>query len=128
MRNKQMSNDEIERVSTTIKFIGKIGKNQKIDVKSMYLQPNTFITSIIRMLYKLDNRQNTLELVQNTVDQCLEIIENDDIESIVKTNFLIDLEKSKEGIRNLKFTYAEDTMFCCHLESIIQRIDSKYKK
>ena len=39
-----------------------------------------------------------------------------------------DLEKSKEGIRNLKFTYAEDTMFCCHLESIIQRIDSKYKK
>ncbi len=123
-----MSNDEIERVSTTIKFIGKIGKNQKIDVKSMYLQPNTFITSIIRMLYKLDNRQNTLELVQNTVDQCLEIIENDDIESIVKTNFLIDLEKSKEGIRNLKFTYAEDTMFCCHLESIIQRIDSKYKK
>ena len=128
MRNKQMSNDEIERVSTTIKFIGKIGKNQKIDVKSMYLQPNTFITSIIRMLYKLDNRQNTLELVQNTVDQCLEIIENEEIEPIVKTNFLIDLEKSKEGIRNLKFTYAEDTMFCCHLESIIQRIDSKYKK
>ena len=123
-----MSNDEIERVSTTIKFIGKIGKNQKIDVKSMYLQPNTFITSIIRMLYKLDNRQNTLELVQKAVEECLEIIENDDIEPIVKTNFLIDLEKSKEGIRNLKFTYAEDTMFCCHLESIIQRIDSKYKK
>ena len=80
------------------------------------------------MLYKLDNRQNTLELVQKAVEESLEIIENDDIEPIVKTNFLIDLEKSKEGIRNLKFTYAEDTMFCCHLESIIQRIDSKYKK
>jgi hypothetical protein len=120
-----MSNDEIERVSTTIKFIGKIGKNQKIDVKTMYLQPNTFITSIIRMMYKLDNRQNTLELVRNTVDQCLEIIENESTEPMIKTNFLIDLEKSKEGMRNLKFTYAEDTMFCCHLESIIQKIDSK---
>ena len=61
-------NDDINRISSTLKFIGKIGKNQKIDVKNMYLQPNTFITSIIRTIYQLDNRQNTLELIQKTIE------------------------------------------------------------
>lgn len=119
--------DDISRVSSTIKFIGQIGKHQKIDVKRMYLQPNTFITSIIRTMYQLDNRQNTLELIKNTIDQCFKILENKESDQTIHTNFMIDLEKSKEGIRNLKFTYSEDTMFCCHLESIIQKIDSKYK-
>ena len=119
--------DDISRISSTLKFIGQIGKNEKIDVKNMYLQPNTFITSIIRTLYQLDNRQNTLELIQKTIEQCLEIIQNDNTEPLIKTNFLVDLEKSKEGIRNLKYTYNNDTMFCCNLESIIQLIDSKFK-
>tara|TARA_B100001094_G_C18116577_1_gene764351 strand:- start:515 stop:895 length:381 start_codon:yes stop_codon:yes gene_type:complete len=119
--------DDISRISSTLKFIGQIGKNEKIDVKNMYLQPNTFITSIIRTLYQLDNRQNTLELIQKTIEQCLEIIQNDNTEPLIKTNFLVDLEKSKEGIRNLKYTYNNDTMFCCNLESIIQMIDSKFK-
>ena len=119
--------DDINRISSTLKFIGQINKNEKIDVKNMYLQPNTFITSIIRTLYQLDNRQNTLELIQKTIEQCLEIIQNDNTEPLIKTNFLVDLEKSKEGIRNLKYTYNNDTMFCCNLESIIQMIDSKFK-
>ncbi len=119
--------DDISRISSTLKFIGQIGKNEKIDVKNMYLQPNTFITSIIRTLYQLDNRQNTLELIQKTIEQSLEIIQNDNTETQIKTNFLVDLEKSKEGIRNLKYTYNNDTMFCCNLESIIQMIDSKFK-
>ena len=119
--------DDISRVSSTLKFIGQIGKNEKIDVKNMYLQPNTFITSIIRTLYQLDNRQNTLELIQKTIEQSLQIIKNENTETQIKTNFLVDLEKSKEGIRNLKYTYNNDTMFCCNLESIIQMIDSKFK-
>lgn len=119
--------DDINRISSTLKFIGQIGKNEKIDVKNMYLQPNTLITSIIRTLYQLDNRQNTLELIQKTIEQSLNIIQNDDTQPQMKTNFMIDLEKSKEGIRNLKYTYNNDTMFCCNLESIIQMIDSKFK-
>tara|TARA_B100000900_G_scaffold409124_1_gene424498 strand:- start:104 stop:484 length:381 start_codon:yes stop_codon:yes gene_type:complete len=123
----ESENDEISRVSSTLKFIGKIGKNEKIDIKNMYLQPNTFITSIIRTLYQLDNRQNTLELIQSTINQSVEIIKDTNIDPHLKTNFLIDLEKSKEGIRNLKYTYNNDTMFCCNLDSIIQMIDSKFK-
>ena len=119
--------DDISRISSTLKFIGQIGKNEKIDVKNMYLQPNTFITSIIRTLYQLDNRQNTLELIQKTIEQSLEIIRNEKTDELTKNNFLVDLEKSKEGIRNLKYTYNNDTMFCCNLESIIQMIDSKFK-
>lgn len=119
--------DDINRISSTLKFIGQIGKNEKIDVKNMYLQPNTLITSIIRTLYQLDNRQNTLELIQKTIEQSLNIIQSDDTQPQMKTNFMIDLEKSKEGIRNLKYTYNNDTMFCCNLESIIQMIDSKFK-
>jgi hypothetical protein len=123
----EKEDDDINRISSTIKFIGKIGKNEKIDVKNMYLQPNTFITSIVRTLYQLDNRQNTIELINKTIKQSLKIIEDDNTESLIKTNFLVDLEKSKEGIRNLKYTYNNDTMFCCNLESIIQLIDSKFK-
>ena len=119
--------DDISRISSTLKFIGQIGKNEKIDVKNMYLQPNTFITSIIRTLYQLDNRQNTLELIQKTIEQSLEIIRNEKTDELTKNNFLVDLEKSKEGITNLKYTYNNDTMFCCNLESIIQMIDSKFK-
>lgn len=119
--------DDIKRLSSTLKFIGQIGKNEKIDVKNMYLQPNTLITSIIRTLYQLDNRQNTLELINRTITQSMKIIQKEETEEHVKTNFLIDLEKSKDGIRNLKYTYNNDTMFCCNLESIIQLIDSKFK-
>ena len=89
----------------------------------MYLQPNTFITSIIRMLYKLDNRQNTLELVQNTVDQCLEIIENEEIEPIVKQ---FNRFRKKRRHRNLNL-HMQKIQCLLSFRIYYQRIDSKIK-
>jgi hypothetical protein len=56
-----------EDIIPKLKFISKLNKGDKINVKSMYIQPNNFYNKISRSFFNIDDRTNTLIFVQTTL-------------------------------------------------------------
>ena len=52
-----------KEVISRLKFIGKVQKGEKINVKYMFIQPEGIATKISRSLINHCNRQNTLNHV-----------------------------------------------------------------
>jgi hypothetical protein len=129
-----MSSFEEDNISR-LKFIGKIKKGEKINVKDMAVQPNNMYTKIHRSLVIVDNRNNTLGFILDTIkksfDELLSHL-NKSQENLfdlnISTNMIQDLENSKNGLNNLKDTYLDDLMFCCKIDTIIQDIDARLEE
>jgi hypothetical protein len=113
-----------------LKFISKISKGDKINVKYMIVQPDGFATKISRTIIAQDNRRNTLNFIRNTIDKTFEMISTyssstKQSNKAICLNIIIDLKNSKNGLHNLKETYLEDIKFCCDIDTAIQDIDAK---
>ena len=112
-----------------LKFIGKIQIGDKVNLKSMYIQPDGLITQLLRSINQ-DNRSKTLIFLQDTVNKTFEILQlyetsEKSADQIMCVNLLSDLKNSKSGLNNLKETYAEDIKFVCDLDTLLQTIDAK---
>ena len=113
-----------------LKFIGKIQKGEKINVRNLQVQPDSFLTSLSRTFFNVDNRLNTLHFVQETINRSFEILNTyecstDDSEKIMYTHLIHDLNNAKIGLINLKETYAYDRKVCCDLQVLLEIIDAK---
>ena len=122
--------EQTNEVISRLKFIGKLQTGDKINVKYMFVQQESIITSVSRYLIHQDNRQNTLNLVRDTIDKSFDIIyiyskSDNHAQKQISTNIINDLKNVKNGIRNLKDTYISDTKFCCDMDTILQEIDAK---
>lgn len=121
-----MDDDIIPR----IKFIGKIQKGEKINVKYMNIQQDNFLTKLSRSFIHTDTRANTLTFIQNTLKKGFEILSNH-LESTKQydkslcQNLMNDLRTCKSGLLNIKETYIEDLMFCCKIDSLIEETDAR---
>ena len=121
-----------KEVISRLKFIGKLQKGEKINVKYMYVQQDGIFTSISRAIINQDNRRNTLNFVRNTVTKTFEIIlrytnSSKTSEQCICCNIIKDLSSVKNGLRNLKDTYLSDIKFCCDMDTLLQEIDAKLK-
>lgn len=126
-----MSNFEEDNISR-LKFIGKIKKGDKINIKDLFVQPNNIITKINRSFVNVDNRNNTLSFILETIKKSFEELHEhlnkskDNIFDLnISSNIIVDLENSKTGLINLKDTYNDDLMFCCKIDTIVQDIDAR---
>ena len=122
--------DSNKEVISKLKFIGKIQKGEKINVKFMFIQPDGFVTKISRTVFYYDNRKNTLSFVQETINRSLEIINNSvnsskPSDEIMCKHIMFDLKQAKQGLINLKDTYVLDIKFCCDMDTFLQLIESK---
>jgi len=114
-------------VISRLKFISKIQKGEKINVKYMFVQPEGIITRLSRTLYYHCNRTNTLNFITNTIRATLQIISRcrkSDTDHLLCKNIITDLQESKKGIVNLKNTYIDDLKIGCDLDTVLQEIDS----
>lgn len=112
-----------------LKFIGKIQIGDKVNLRYMYIQPDGLITQISRSLLQ-DNRTKTLSFLQDTISKTFEILKcyektKKNSDKIMCTNLINDLKNSKNGLNNLKETYAIDVKFICDLDTLLQTIDAK---
>jgi len=116
-----------EEIISRLKFIGHIQKDEKINVRHVNRQPNTLFTKISRSVLYPDNRNNALKFVKDVVTRSFEIIEqyNHNGNHMVSRGIVADLIKARQGILNLKYTYNDDTKFCCDMDVIIETIGSK---
>ncbi len=111
-----------EEIIARLKFIGHIQKDEKINVRHVNRQPNNLLTKVSRTLIYPDNRSNALKFVKDVIDRSFEIIELQHSNTIICHGIVSDLIKAKQGIFNLKYTYNEDTKFCCDMDVIIEKI------
>lgn len=112
-----------------LKFIGKIQIGDKVNLKLMYMQPDGLLTQLSRSINQ-DNRAKTLIFLQDTINKTFEIFKfyeksDNNSEQIMCMNLYTDLKLSKQGLNNLKETYATDIKFTCDIDTLIQSIDGK---
>lgn len=122
--------DNNNDIISKLKFISRIDKGEKINVQGLFLQEESYLTSISRTVLRPESRTKTLSFLQNVVNNSIEIIvsyfsSSDFSKHLIAENLLKDLEQSKKGLENLKTTYSEDVMFCCNMDSLIEMIDIK---
>lgn len=124
-----MDNNKQETLSR-LKFVGRVKKNEKINVKGLFVQPNTFSTSVSRTFYYFDNKYNTLEFLRITIKDSFEIHKfyeksETPFERQLSANILHDLSAALQGLINLKITYANDIKFGCDIDTLIEEIEAK---
>lgn len=125
--NRSMESNK-ETISR-LKFIGRIQIGDKVNLKSMYIQPDGLITQLLRSINQ-DNRSKTLIFLQDTIAKTFEILKCYETstrlsDQIMCTNLISDLRNSKSGLSNLKETYNLDVKFVCDLDTLLQTIDAK---
>ena len=118
-----------KEIISRLKFIGRVQKGEKINVKYMYIQPDGIATTISRTLINQCNRQNTLNFVRNTIKRTFEIINNyhdskNDSQRHICGHLTYDLKQSQKGITNIKSTYINDLKVCCDLDTLLQEIEA----
>ena len=124
--NMDTNNETISK----LKFIGRIQKGEKINVKFMYVQPDGILTRIARTLFSQDNRSNAFAFIEHTLRKSFDIItltkfSSKTTERKIIMNIIRDIEMSLQGIANLKSTYITDVMFCCKIDTLIQDTEAK---
>lgn len=132
-KRKSLNNikmDATNEVISSLKFIGKLKKGDKINTKFMYTQPDGIWTRITRTFVNHDNRHNTLNFVQRTIYNAFGVISTYEKSSKVSDknmckNVIEDLKNAKVGLNNLRETYSEDLKFNCDISTLLQSIESK---
>lgn len=127
--NNHKSMESNKETISRLKFIGRIQIGDKVNLKSMYIQPDGLITQLLRSINQ-DNRSKTLIFLQDTISKTFEILKCYEVsiklsDQIMCANLISDLRNSKSGLNNLKETYNLDVKFVCDLDTLLQTIDAK---
>ena len=126
--------DVNDEVISRLKFINKINPGEKISVKGMYIQSDSWVPSIARSVFTHDSRETTMNFLNTAIKKGFDLLKmyhenfsKDASKTFDRTmfnNILSDLCLSKRGLNNLKKTYESDRMFCCKLDTLTQEIDA----
>ena len=115
-------------ITAGLKFICRIGKNEKINTNNLTIQDNSsWLTGIVRM-FTVQNRIKTMYYIKSVIHQSFEVVDmyiksNEDQQLMMAKYILQDIHNCQNGLRNLQETYNEDRMFACTIESFIQEIN-----
>jgi hypothetical protein len=121
-----------KEIISRLKFIGKVKKGEKINVRFMYVQQDGILTCLSRTFFNIDNKSNTLRFLQATVSKSFDLINlylnsEKKYEIDLCVNIALDLEESKHGLLNLRETYISDLKFGCDIDTLLQEIEAKLK-
>ncbi len=118
-------------IISQLKFIGRIGKGEKVSVRNKTVQPQGMRTSFVRTLWDLDTRWNLLNFITRVLKRSFGLIQVKLATNKVSgraycAQVIQDIYIAKEeGIPNVKITYTSDVKYCCDIETLIQDMDSK---
>jgi hypothetical protein len=138
-----VGDNNVQDVMSRLKFISKIKRGEKINVKDLFVRDNDSILQ--RMLRSIKNystyisgsdivesKDATLIFIKDTVNNAISLISmyrknkekfSQDIADMLVKN----LEDSKIGIHNSIGTYEADRKFMAHAEAIMQTLEARIK-
>lgn len=123
-------NSNNDDIIPKLKFISRLSKGDKINVKNMYIQQNNFYNWISRSFFNIDDRANTLMFVHTTVKRGFDLLLHhidsyNPFDIILCQNLYQDLRNTKIGFLNLRETYVDDVMFTCRIDALVEETDAK---
>jgi hypothetical protein len=126
---KRMTSSTQETLSC-LKFIGKLQRGDRIDTRSVSVQPDGIWTMFQRTFVRKDSRGNALAFIYETISRALEIFvmyERSDspTEKALCPHIVRDLQRAKHGLKNFQQTYSGDQKFNCDVETILQSVDTR---
>ena len=122
--------DSLEKLLSRLKFISKIKRGEKLDIKSMTIVKSNIPSRAYRSIISRETRIETLNFIKGTINTAIDLlyyyicIENQfdqKIAQVIITNLL----SAKNGITNLIITYNDDRKFVTDLETTIETMDIK---
>ena len=127
---KYKMNSNNDDIIPKLKFISRLSKGDKINVKNMYIQQNNFYNWISRSFFNIDDRANTLMFVHTTVKRGFDLLlhhidSSNPFDIILCQNLYQDLRNTKIGFLNLRETYIDDVMFTCKIDALVEETDAK---
>tara|TARA_B110000263_G_C15156090_1_gene440186 strand:+ start:81 stop:800 length:720 start_codon:yes stop_codon:yes gene_type:complete len=127
----------MEDLSSILKFISEIQKDEKLNTKYLYVSPNNYWTKFVRTVLNSESRDSTFLFIQNNLYKTFTVLDNwanfnkidnkkdsDNLSPLFIKSLINDLIKSKQGIKNLQFTYQDDRIFICKLNTCLLYTDS----
>ena len=123
------SEEIIDHLLTSLKFISMIKEGQKVCVRnghlSLEVQSTGVITSFRRWINR-DNRQTTICYIKSVVHNALSVTKTHNNEmSVYKV--VKGLEESVTGINSLTVTYTDDATVSATLQVLRDRIQTELK-
>lgn len=124
-----------EEIFINLKVLESLDKNQKLISRGKFLniEPISIIPEFIRRWHRQDNRDETIKKINIIVNSAIDIIKEQDSKEPTESSDSMDqtsdhnvrnyLERSLNGIKNLKETYATCSQTCARLDVIINKIN-----
>lgn len=125
--SKRGTIENSREVISRLKFISMIKRDEKINVKTLYIQPKNMLTSMQR-LFQQESRDSTKNFLNTTYNRIFEILtlyscsDDKDSDRTVVLNLVKDLHMSVSGLENLQYTYSDDRMFVSEINTLIEDI------
>lgn len=119
--------ENIDETVSRLKFIGKIEKDEKVNVGDMYMQSvNSYTTSISRKL-KGETGEKTFIFIRSVINQSFHVLSKSakletDYQVTLSKNIIRDLLMASRGIRNLEQTYGNDRILVAKFETLRENI------
>lgn len=112
-----------------LKFISRIQPSEKISLHTMQVHTDNSFTAFWRFVFRDNSRGKTLTFLDDTISKAFEVIRNysrstKTAELAMVANVVDDLRSCKQGLHNIKETYATDRKFCCDVDVLLQLIDA----
>lgn len=123
----------MEDLNSVLHFISKINKDERINTKYLKIVSNGLFSKIYRSMFDNESREKTFLFIQTKIYEATNLIEtylknNKTNDPLLIKSIIINLNKSKIGIKNLQFTYDDDCITVCKLGTLIIYIDSFFTK
>lgn len=117
-------------ITARLKFIGRLAKGDKINTKNLFVQQNNWFDKLSRSIYYIDDRGNTLVFLTDTLSKAFDLFQFYHVSAepfcqIQARNIINDMRATKKGMMNLKDTYADDMMFMCKIDALIEETEAK---
>jgi hypothetical protein len=124
-----------EEIFINLKVLESLDKNQKLISRGKFLniEPVSIIPEFIRRWHRQDNRDETIKKINLIVNSAIDIIKEQESKDNSESSDSMDpntdhnvrnyLERSLNGIKNLKETYATCSQTCARLDVIINKIN-----
>lgn len=123
----------IQNLMSNLEFIARIKSEEKVDLATMSMCPNSWFYSFYRtIITQKESRTATLEFIKTTInisyDKTSELLNRPDKYCVDLGKQLIDhIRDSKNGLINMSKTkqYSNDVMFSSKLKTTVKNIDTK---
>ena len=136
-----IGDNNVLNVISRLKFISKIKRGEKINVRELFVRDNDSILQRVLRSFKnyttylsssdiVESKDATLNFIRDTVNDAINLISlyrhsKDSFQHQIATIISNNLEQAKYGIRNSIFTYKDDRKFISNAEAVTLTIEAR---